>query len=122
MLWQTNRIKHHQRPRNKQHPQLLHLVPADPAADKAGMAVTVDMAAVADVGRVVQAVAVDAVKVVDPEDRAAVPVDLGAANGNFSARKKSASFVSKKWTSSITSAPIFFLSSCRNAAKFFPVA
>jgi hypothetical protein len=123
MLWQTNRIKHHQRPRNKQRLQLLHLVPADPAADKAGMAVTVDMAAVADAAKAVQAVAaVDVVKVVDREDRAAVPVDLAAANGNFFARKKSASFVSKKWTSSITNAPTFFPNSCRNAARFFPVA
>ena len=94
MLWQTNRIKH-QRPRNKQRLQLLHLVPADRAA---GMAVTVDMAAVVDVAKADQAVvAVDAVKVVDREDRAAVPVDLAAANGNFFARKKFASSASKRW-------------------------
>ena len=100
MLWQTNRIKH-QRPRNKQRLQLLqllHLVPAGRVvADKAGMAVTVDIAAGADVARAVQAVAVDAVKVVDREDRAAVPVDLAAANGNFFARKKFASSASKRW-------------------------
>ena len=97
MLWQTNRIKH-QRPRSKQRLQLLHLVPADRVvADKAGMAVTVDIAAVADVARAVQAVAVDAVKVVDREGRAAVPVDLAAANGNFFARKKFASSASKRW-------------------------
>jgi hypothetical protein len=98
MLWQTNRIKH-QRPRNKQRLQLLHLVPADQVvADKAGMAVTVDIAVVVDVAKAVQAVAaVDAVKVVDPEDRAAVPVDLAAANGNFFARKKFASSASRRW-------------------------
>lgn len=98
MLWQTNRIKH-QQPRNKQRLQLLHLVPADRVvADRAGMAVTVDIAAVADVARAVQAVAaVDAVKVADPEDRAVVPVDLAAASGNFSARKKSVSSVSRRW-------------------------
>ena len=95
MLWQTNRIKH-QRPRNKQRLQLLHLVPADRVV--AGMAVTVDIAAVADVARAVQVgAAVDAVKVADPEDRAVVPVDLAAANGNFSARKKSVSSVSRRW-------------------------
>jgi len=82
MLWQTNRIKH-QRPRNKQRLQLLHLVPADQVvADKAGMAVTVDIAVVG-VAKAVQAAGADAVKVVDREDRAAVPVDLAAANGNF---------------------------------------
>jgi cyanophycinase-like exopeptidase len=99
MLWQTNRIKH-QRPRNKQRLQLLHLVPADQVvADKAGMAVTVDMAVVVDVAKADQVVAAgaDAVKVVDREDRAAVPVDLAAANGNFFARKKSASSASKRW-------------------------
>jgi hypothetical protein len=98
MLWQTNRIKH-QRPRNKRRLQLLHLVPAGRVvADKAGMAVTVDIAAVADVARAVQVVAaVDAVKVADPEDRAVVPVDLAAASGNFSARKKSVSSVSRRW-------------------------
>ncbi len=98
MLWQTNRIKH-QRPRNKRRLQLLHPVPADRVvADKAGMAVTVDIAAVADVARAVQVVAaVDAVKVADPEDRAVAPVDLAAASGNFSARKKSVSSVSRRW-------------------------
>jgi len=98
MLWQTNRIKH-QRPRNKRRLQLLHLVPADRVvADKAGMAVTVDIAVVVDVARAVQVVAaVDAVKVVDREDRAGVPVDLAAANGNFFARKKFASSASKRW-------------------------
>jgi hypothetical protein len=97
MLWQTNRIKP-QRPRNKQRLQFLHLVPADRvAADKAGMAVTVHIAAVADVARAVQAVAADAVKVVDREGRAAVLVDLAAANGNFFARKKFASSASKRW-------------------------
>ncbi|SRR6266478_7008077 len=98
MLWQTNRIKH-QRPRNKRRLQLLHLVPADRVvADKAGMAVTVDIAAVADVARAVQVVAaVGAVKVADPEVRAVAPVDLAAASGNFSARKKSVSSVSRRW-------------------------
>jgi hypothetical protein len=67
-------------------------------ADKAGMAVTVDIAAVADVARAVQVgAAVDAVKAADPEDRAVVPVDLVAASGNFSARKKSVSSVSRRW-------------------------
>jgi hypothetical protein len=95
MLWQTNRIKH-QRPRNKQRLQLLHLVPADRVV--AGMEVTVDIAAAADVARAVQVgAAVDAVKVADPEDRAVVLVDLAAASGNFSARKKSVSSVSRRW-------------------------
>jgi hypothetical protein len=95
MLWQTNRITH-QRPRNKQRLQLLHLVPADRVV--AGMAVTVDIAAVADVARAVQeGAAVDAVKVADPADRAVVLVDLAAASGNFSARKKSVSSVSRRW-------------------------
>jgi hypothetical protein len=98
MLWQTNRIKL-QRPRTKQRLRLLHLVPADQAADKAGMAATVDMAAVVDVAKAVQAVAaVDAVKVAARAARAAAPADLAAASGNFSARKKSASFVSRRWT------------------------
>jgi hypothetical protein len=99
MLWQTNRIKH-QRPRNNnQRPQLLHLVPADPVAgDKAGMAVMVDTAAVVDAAKAAQAgAAVDGVKAVDRAAQAAVPVDLVAANGNFSARKKFASSVSKRW-------------------------
>jgi hypothetical protein len=45
----------------------------------------------------VEAVA-DAVKVAVPAVRAAVQVDLAAASGNFSAKRKSASFVSRKWT------------------------
>jgi hypothetical protein len=62
------------------------------------MAVTVDMAAVVDVAKADQGVvAVDAVKVADPAGRAAVPVDLAAANGNFFARKKFASSASKRW-------------------------
>ena len=98
MLWQTNRIKH-QRPRNKRRLQLLHLDPADRVvADKPGMAVTVDIAVVVDVVKAAPAVAaVDAVKVVDREDRAAAPVGLAAANGNFFARKKFASSASKRW-------------------------
>jgi hypothetical protein len=60
------------------------------------MAATVVTAAEADVAKVVQVAAVvDDVKVVDPAARAA---DLAAASGNFSARKKSASFVSRRWT------------------------
>jgi hypothetical protein len=68
------------------------------AADKVGMAATVVTAVVVDVVKVVPVVAVaDAAKVADPVARAAVQVDLAAASGNFSARKKSASFVSRKW-------------------------
>jgi len=65
-------------------------------ADKADMAATVVTAVVEDVAKAVQVV-VDAVKVEDREDRAAVPVDLAAANGNFFARKKFASSASKRW-------------------------
>jgi hypothetical protein len=63
------------------------------------MAGMVDIAAAAaDVARAVQVgAAVDAVKVGDPADRAVVPVDLAAASGNFSARKKSASSASRRW-------------------------
>ncbi len=68
------------------------------AADKVGMAATVVTAVVVDVVKVVPVVAVaDVVKVADPAARAAVQGDLAAASGNFSARKKSASFVSRKW-------------------------
>jgi hypothetical protein len=67
------------------------------AEDKAGMVVTVDMAAVGAV-KVVPAVVVDAVKVVARAVQAAVQVGLVAASGNFSARRKSASFASRRWT------------------------
>jgi hypothetical protein len=67
-------------------------------ADKAGMAATVVTAAVVDVAKVVRVVAVaDAAKVADPVARAAVLVDLAAASGNFSAKRKSVSFASRKW-------------------------
>ena len=68
------------------------------AADQAGMAATVVTEAAVDVAKAVPVVAADAVKVVDRAVRAAVQVDLAAASGNFSAKRKSASFVSRKWT------------------------
>jgi hypothetical protein len=82
------------------------------------MAATVDMAVAAGAVKAVPAVAaVRAVKVA-PVVRAAVPVGLAAASANSSARRKFASSAWKKWISSITNAPTFFLSLCRNAAKF----
>jgi len=69
------------------------------AADKADMAATVVTEAAVDVAKAVPVEAVvGAAKVADPAVRAAVQVDLVAASGNFSARRKSASFVSRKWT------------------------
>jgi len=68
------------------------------AADRVGMAATVVTAAVVDVAKVVPVAAVvDVAKVADPAVRAAVQADLAAASGNFFARKKSASFASRKW-------------------------
>jgi hypothetical protein len=58
------------------------------------MADMVVTAAVLDVAKAVPAVA-DAAKV---PVQVAVQADLAAASGNFSARKKCASFVSRKWT------------------------
>ena len=64
--------------------------------DMAAMVVT---EAAVDVAKGVPVVAVaDAVKVAVPAVRGAVQVDLAAASGNFSAKRKSASFVSRKWT------------------------
>ena len=68
------------------------------AADQAGMAATVVTEAAVGVAKAVRVAAADAVKVVDRAVRAAVRVDLAAASGNFSAKRKSASFVSRKWT------------------------
>src|SRR5882724_7739627 len=95
MLWQTNRIK---RPQFLRHQLQLHR-------------------RVAKAARAVE-VAADAVKAV-PVVRAADPVALAAASVNFFAKRKSANSVSKRWISSTTSAPTFFRSSCRNAARFF---
>src|SRR5215813_9334958 len=53
-----------------------------------------------------------------PEARV-VPAVLAAASANTSARRRSASFVSRRWTSSTTSAPTSCRSSCRSAARFF---
>src|SRR5438477_7847819 len=117
MLWQTNKIKHR---RLLQRHHLPHrVVKAVPRAeDTAVMVVRAATAAVAVVKVVPAAVAARAAKV----DPAAAQADLVAASANFSVRKKSANSVSKRWTSSTTSAPTFFLSSCRNAAKFCPAA
>jgi hypothetical protein len=69
------------------------------AADKVDMVATVVTEAAVDVAKAVPVEAVaDAVKVAVPAVRAAVQVDLAAASGNFSAKRKSASFVSRKWT------------------------
>jgi hypothetical protein len=65
-------------------------------ADKVGMAATVVTAVVVDVAKAVLVV-VDAVKVVDQPARVAVQADLAAASGSFFAKRKSASFVSRKW-------------------------
>jgi hypothetical protein len=93
MLWQTNRIKH------QQPLQFLHPAPADRvAADQADMAATVVTEAAVDVAKAVPVVAVDAAKVADPAVRVAVQVDLAAASGNFFAKRKFASFVSRRWT------------------------
>jgi hypothetical protein len=63
------------------------------------MAATVVTEAAVDVAKAVPEVAVvDAAKVADPAVRAGVQVDLAAASGNFFAKRKSASFVSRKWT------------------------
>jgi hypothetical protein len=82
-------------------------------AEEAGVAKVVSAAEVERVVKVARAV---------PVGLAAVPADLAAASANSSARKKCASFVSKKWTSSTTSAPTFFPSLCRSAEKFFRAA
>ena len=80
MLWQTNKIKHQHRRRPQLLQRRLHAAKADRAARPA-MAV-------------VKAVPVeDAAKVV-PED----PADARAESGNFSARRKFVSSVSKRWT------------------------
>jgi hypothetical protein len=65
-------------------------------ADKADMAATVVTVVAVDVAKAVQVV-VDAVKVVDQAARAVVQAGLAAASGNFFAKRKSASFVSRKW-------------------------
>jgi hypothetical protein len=65
------------------------------AADKAATVVT---EAAVDVAKAAPVEAADAAKVADPAVRAAVQVDPAAASGNFSAKRKSASFVSRKWT------------------------
>jgi len=63
------------------------------------MAATVVMEAAVDVAKAVPAGAVvDAAKAADPAVRAAVQVDLAAASGNFFAKRKSASFVLRRWT------------------------
>jgi hypothetical protein len=61
------------------------------AADKAATVVT---EVALDVAKAVPAEAAAAAKVADP----AVQADPAAASGNFSAKRKSASFVSRKWT------------------------
>jgi hypothetical protein len=64
------------------------------AEDKAA---TADMAVVVDAAKAVLAAVAADVKLADRAVLAAVPVDLVAANGNSSARRKSANFVSRKW-------------------------
>jgi hypothetical protein len=54
--------------------------------------------AAVDVAKAVPAEGAAAAKVADPAVRAAVQADPAAASGNFSAKRKSASFVSRKWT------------------------
>ena len=61
----------------------------------------------------------------DPDvkaDRAAVVqevlADVRAGSANISARRRFASFASRRWTLSITSARTFFRSSCKNAERF----
>jgi hypothetical protein len=63
------------------------------AEDKAGMVVTLDMAVVVRAVKAVP-VAVAAVKLA----ARAVRAGLVAASGNFSARRRSASFASRRWT------------------------
>jgi hypothetical protein len=74
--------------------------------------------AAAVVAKVAWVVAVDVVKVAAPVVLAAVPADLVAASVNISVKRRSASFVSRRWISSTTSALTFFRSSCRSAARF----
>ena len=45
-----------------------------------------------------------------------------AASASISARRRSASFVLRRWISSTTSAPTFLRNSSRNAARFCHVA
>jgi hypothetical protein len=51
-----------------------------------------------DAAKVGQVEAVAGVEKVDPVDRAVVPADRAAASANISARRKFASFVSRRWT------------------------
>jgi tRNA A37 threonylcarbamoyladenosine synthetase subunit TsaC/SUA5/YrdC len=90
--------------------------------------VTAVVAAVVKVRQVVVAVVVAAkaawVAVVAAEKVEAqavleeAPADLVAASANISARRRFASFVSRRWTSSTISAPTFFRSLFRSAARF----
>src|SRR6266436_4304118 len=59
----------------------------------------------------------DAAKAV-PEVPVEVQAARAAASDSISAKRKSASSASRKWTSSTTSVPTFFPSSCRSAARF----
>src|SRR5947207_7841287 len=113
MLWQTNKIKHR---RLLQRHHLPHrVVKAVPRAeDTAVMVVPAAIAAAVAVVKVVPAAVAARAAKVDP---AAAQADLAAASANFSVRKKSANSVSKRWTSSTTSAPTFSLSACRNAEE-----
>src|SRR5271157_2678592 len=102
-------------PHPHQHPPLQRTAPkvAVPLVVRVG---TPTPARAAKVVRVVAAVkAVPVVPVVDPAARA-------AASASISAKRKSASSVSRRWTSSTTSAPTFFPNSSRSAAKFFRAA
>src|SRR5438477_5492155 len=118
MLWQMNKIKH-RRLLQRHHPPRRAVKAVPRAEDTAVMVALAATAAAVAVAKVVPAaVAADVAKVAPP----AAQADLAAASANFSVRRKSANFVSKRWTSSTTSAPTFFPNSCRNAAKFCPAA
>jgi hypothetical protein len=51
-----------------------------------------------------------------------VQADHVVGSANIFARKKSASFAWRRWTSSTTNARTFCRSLCRNAARFYPGA
>src|ERR1700681_966190 len=53
---------------------------------------------------------------------ALVPADPVVGSANIFARRRSASFAWRRWTSSTTSARTFCRSLCRNAARFCPGA